>query len=442
MSENRSETTNDATKLVRGISRWSLTAIVINTIIGAGIFGLPATVTAQLGGGYSLVAFAVCAAIVALIVLCFAEVSSRFDATGGMYLYAREAFGSVVGFEVGWLYWIARVTTGAANTNLLVSYIGFFYPAATETAPRILIIFLIVLLLTAINFVGVRQSAAATNFFTIGKLLPLILFVAVGLFFVQPANINFAVAPETASFSSAVLILIYAFVGFEAAVIPAGEMRDPQRNLPFALLVALGTVAALYILIQIVCLGVLPELAASKRPIADAASVFLGSVGATVIAAGAIISIFGNLNTGLLTASRLPFAIAEQRELPAFLAKTHRTFKTPYISLFMTSLVILIFTVQSSFLTALTISTITRLLAYAATCAALPVFRRRNDVPAAQFSAPFGVGLAIASLILIVWLLTNIKLPEFISVAAVALVGLAFYFIYRAFEKTAEARTK
>lgn len=421
---------NSESRLVRGITRLDLTAIVINTIIGAGIFGLPSQVTALIGG-YSLAAFAVCALIVGLIVLCFAEVGSRFDTTGGSYLYAHEAFGSVVGFEVGWLYWVVRVTTGAANTNLLVDYIGFFYPSASDPLPRGLIIAAVVLILTAVNFVGVKQSAWLTNFFTVGKLVPLVLFVAVGLFFIQPANISFAPVSDNQAFINAILILIYAFVGFEVAAIPSGEVRDPQRSLPFALLTALGIIVVLYILIQIVCLGTLPELATSKRPLADAANQFMGSLGATVIAVGAIISIFGNLNSGLLTASRLPFALAEQKELPQVLAKTHPRFKTPFVSLIMTSLVIFLFTLQTSFIAALTISTITRLLVYATTCAALPVFRRRKDAPEAKFYAPLGIVCAVLSLSLIAFLLYNVKFVEFRNVAIIAALGLVIYFAYR-----------
>ena len=426
--------------LVRGISRLDLTAIVINTIIGAGIFGLPSSVTALIGG-YSLLAFAVCALIIAFVVLCFAEVGSRFETTGGSYLYAHEAFGSIVGFEVGWLYWIVRVTTGAANTNLLVSYLAFFFPALETGMPRILVISVVILLLTAVNFIGVRQSAWLTNFFTIGKLVPLILFAAIGLFFIQPANFTFPTVPEATAFSSAVLLLIYAFVGFEAATIPSGEMRDPQRNLPFALLTALAIVAVLYILIQIVCIGTLPELATSKRPLADAAGTFLGVFGATFIVVGAVISIFGNLNTGLLTASRLPFAMAEQNDLPGIFAKTHEKFKTPFVSLFFTSLVILIFTIYSSFLTALTIAVITRLLVYVTTCAAVFVFRQRKDVPEAKFFSPFNEVAALVSLGLIVWLLTNVKPAELWQVAVAAAAGLIICFIYRLTRKNAEPQT-
>jgi len=432
----KSQNMNES-NLVRGISRWDLTAITINLIIGAGIFGLPSKVAALIGN-YSLFAFIACGVIIAFIVLCFAEVSSRFEATGGSYLYAKEAFGSFVGFEVGWLYWIVRITTFAANCNLLLSYLGFFFPSANQGFIRIALISLVLFIITAVNFVGVRQSAILTNVFTVGKIVPLLIFVAVGLFYVQPANFTFAAAaPDNSAFASAVLLLIYAFVGFEGATTPAGEVQNPRRSVPFALLTALAIIVVLYITIQIVCIGTLPELAASERPLADAAGTFLGTFGAAFITVGALVSIFGNLNGGFLTASRLPFAMAEQKELPRILAKTHEKFQTPYVSLFLTAIVMLVFTIQSSFVSALTIATITRLLVYATTCAALPVFRKRTDVPKAEFLAPFGIAASIFSLTLIVWLLYNVDYKkEGLTVLIVAAIGLIFYFGYRLLSKT------
>ena len=422
-------------KLVRGISRWDLTAIAINTIIGTGIFLLPARVTGLIGS-YSLFAFVVCAVIVAFIVLCFAEVSSRFQATGGMYLYAREAFGSVVGFEVGWLYWIVRITTFATNCNALLLYIEFFNPSLAQGFWRVLIVSLVILIFTGVNFIGVRESAIMTNIFTVGKILPLFVFVAVGLFFIQPANFSFGATPEYGKFSEAILILIYAFVGFEAAVIPAGETKEPKKNVPFALLTALCFCAALFIIIQIVSIGTLPELAQSKTPLADAAGKFMGSFGAAFIAVGALVSVLGNLNGGFLAASRIPFAMAEQRELPRVLAKTHKKFKTPYVSLFLTAALILVFTLQTSFYSALTIATITRLLVYATTCASLPVFRWRGGAPEARFLVPYGIAASVLSLILIVWLLTNVNFKnEGLPIVIAAAAGIVLYFVFRAFGK-------
>ena len=424
-------------KLVRDISRWDLTAIAINTVIGAGIFGLPSKVFEKIGG-YSLIAFAACALIVGLIVICYAEVASRFQATGGMYLYAKEAFGSVIGFEVGWLYWIVRVTTFAANCNLLLKYLELFVPSANEFYTRIGLISLVVLVITIVNFIGVRESALMTNVFTVGKIIPLLIFAFVGLFFIQPANFNFAAAPDYTSFSSAILLLIYAFVGFEAAAIPAGEVENPKKNVPFALLFALGFVAVLFIVIQIVSIGNLPGLAKSEKPLADAANNFLGGFGAAFIGIGAIVSIFGNLNGGFLPASRIPFAMAEQGELPQILAKTHTKYKTPYISLILTAIVIWILTIQSSFISALTISTITRLIVYATTCAALPVFRARDDAPKAEFHSRFGVVAAVLSLTTIVWLLTQVDYQkEGLVMLIMAAIGLAIYFSYRSFGKNA-----
>ena len=418
-------------KLVRGLGRWDFTAIVINTIIGAGIFGLPAKIYAQIGV-YSLIAFVACALIIGLIVLCYAEVASRFSATGGPYLYAKEAFGSLVGFEVGWLYWIVRVATFAANCNLLVTYLGFFVPSANEGWFRVGFISLVVLIITVVNLTGIRESAVMTNIFTAGKLIPLVIFAAVGLFFIQPANFSFASVPEYSSFSSAVLLLIYAFVGFEASVVLAGETREPAKTIPFGTLTGLAIVAVLYILIQTVSVGTLPELAKSERPLADAATVFLGTYGAAFITLGALVSIFGNLNVGVLSSTRMLFAMSEQRDLPSVFEKTHDRFKTPYVAILVTAVVILILTIQSSFLTALTIATITRLLVYATTCLALPIFRRRKDLPKAPFAVPFGVLAALLSLGLIIWLLTNVDFAkEGLAILIAAAIGLVLYFVSR-----------
>ena len=424
-------------KLVRSLGKWDLTAIAINTVIGTGIFILPARVTGLIGS-YSLFAFIACALIAGLIVLCFAEVSSRFESTGGMYVYAREAFGSVVGFEVGWLYWIVRVATFAANCNAFLIYLGFFFPEANTGLTRATLITLIITGMTVVNVIGVRESAIMTNIFTVGKILPLLVFIAVGLFFIQPANFTFAAVPESGKFSEAILLLIYAYVGFEAAVIPAGETKDPRKALPFALLTALGFCTILFILIQIVAMGTLENLAASERPLADAAGKFMGGFGGIFIAVGALISILGNLNGGFLSASRLPFAMAEQRELPGFLAQTHERFKTPYIAIIVTAAAMLVLTIQSSFFTAVTIATVTRLLVYVTTCLALPVFRyRKQDVPEAKFKAPAGIAVSMLSVVIIGWLLLDKKvINEGLPILIAAALGFVIYIAYRAFRKS------
>jgi amino acid transporter len=420
--------------LVRGIGRWDLVAVAVNGIIGAGIFGLPAKAF-QLTGSYSLLAFVVCAALLALIILCFAEVGSRYDKTGGPYLYAREAFGPLVGFEVGWLIWLVRITAFAANCNLLVSYLGFFSPGITEGWPRILVIVLVVLTFATINFIGVRQAAITTNIFTVGKLVPIFLFIGLGLFFLKPENYSFADPPDIRSFSQAVLLLVYAFSGFEQASIPAGEVRDPRRNVPFAILVAIALVAFTYILIQVVSVGTLPELGTSQRPLADAATRFMGTAGGAIIAAGAIISITGNLNVVLLSGSRMPFAMAERNELPSFFGKTHPRFHTPHVAILITAAIVLAVALSGTFIYALTISTLTRLVSYAVTCGALPLMRRRKDLPRAEFTVPGGNVAALLVLLLSVWLLSNSTLSEARDATIAAVVGLVVYLVYKAFHK-------
>ena len=423
--QNRSEA-----DLVRGIRRWDLVAITINGIIGAGIFGLPAKVYSLIGT-YSLIAFVACALVVALIILCFAEVSSRFDETGGPYLYAREAFQPAVAFEIGWLFWLVRITAFAANCNLMISYLSFFWQPVTTPLWRTSIIVVVVIVLAVINLLGIRQAAIVSNVFTIGKLVPIIIFIAAGLFFLNPQSYALGPRPTTDAFSKSVLLLVYAFTGFEMATIPAGEVRNPQKNLPRALLIALLVVATLYIMIQVVCVGTLPGLADSQKPLADAGAQFLGAAGGAIISVGAIISITGNLNILLLSGSRLPFAMAEQKQLPAFIGSIHMRFFTPYVAILITAGVMLFLTLKSSFVAALTISAIARLVTYGATCLALPVFRHKKEAtPRPAFRLPGGTVIAILSLILIVWLLLHITLAEAAASAWAAGAGLLIYFLY------------
>src|SRR6185295_1292663 len=267
----------------------------------------------------------------------FAEVSSRFDETGGPYLYAREAFQPAVAFEIGWLIWLARITAFAANCNLLINYLSFFWMPATTPLWRAAIIILVVAVLAVINLLGIRQAAIVSNAFTIGKLVPIIIFIAAGLFFLNPSSYELGPAPTTGAFSQSVLLLVYAFTGFEMATIPAGEVRDPKKSLPRALLIAILVVATLYIMIQVVCVGTLPGLGQSQKPLADAGSRFLGTAGGAIISAGAIISITGNLNILLLSGSRIPFAFAEQRQLPSIIAKVNQRFFTPYVAILITA---------------------------------------------------------------------------------------------------------
>src|SRR5437868_4670162 len=362
--------------LSREIRKWDLVALLVNVTVGAGIFKLPADVQKAVGN-YSLAAFVACAVVIALIALCFAEVASRFSGTGGPYLYAKVTFRSPLGFLVGWLMWLTRLAGFATLLLVIVSYLGYFWPPSESGFPRIAIIVGLVLVLTIINLIGVKQSARASDVFTVSKLIPLLLFVGVGLFFISRSSFTLEAAPEVGSFSAAVFILIYAFSGFEAVLINTGEIREPQRVIPFALIVALSASVLLFLLIQVVCIGTLPQLANSERPLADASAAFLGAWGPTMIAAGALVSVFGTLNVIMLACSRLPFAMATHGQLPAALARVHTRFRTPHVSIVVSALAILVFALPGTFIYAVKFTVITRLLVFASTCVALPILRRR-----------------------------------------------------------------
>ena len=411
--------------LVRGLHRWDLVALVINSIIGAGIFGLPSRAFA-LAGTYSLLAYLVSAVAIVLVILCFAEVGSRFTATGGSYLYARATFGPFVGFQVGWLMWLGRIAAFASLSNLFVGYFGYFVPSAG----RAIVIVTVVSALAITNIIGVRVTATVTNALTVAKLIPLFLLAIVGLFFVDPDRYSLSTPPGYSSFSQAALLLVFLYMGFEGAAIPTGEMRDPARHLPFALLTGLGVVVLVYLSIQTVCIGTLPNLANSERPLSDAGLRLFGSPGATLIAAGALVSICGTLNALMFATPRLPFAMAENRQLPQILAATHPRFGTPIAAILLTAVVTVTLALFSTFLSALTMSAVVRLMAYMTTCAALPVLRRNASTQRPPFLAPAGPVVSVIAVILSLWLLSNSPWNELRLAGIAVLLGLGLYLPY------------
>jgi APA family basic amino acid/polyamine antiporter len=415
--------------LVRGIRRWDFVALIVNITIGAGILGLPAKIYA-LVGTYSLVAYVVSAAVVALIILCFAEVSSRFSGAGGPYLYARVAFGPLVGFEVGWLLWVSRLASFAALCNLFVDYAAYFWPMAGVGAGRASLMAALLVVLTILNLVGVRTASLVNNLFTVSKLAILVLFAGVGLFFVDWHAFSFAVRPTYPNFSGAVLLLIFTFSGFDVAAIPAGEIQQPQRNVPFALFTAIATVAVLFLLVQVVCIGTLPGLATAERPLASATQQFLGPAGAAVVAGAAMLIALGTLNALMLTGPRLLFALAEQGQIPAFFGATHPRFRTPYVALLVSAVLKLVLAISGTFIYALTLSTIIRLVYFALTCAALPLLRRRNPDLPAPFQVWGGAGVAAVCVCLCGWLLLSSAVATARDVALVAGVGVGLYFLF------------
>jgi len=408
--------------LVRALGRRDLTAFAVNRVIGGGIFGIPAVLFLAVGS-WSIGAFVLAGIVVLGITLCFAEVGSAFEDTGGPYLYAYETFGPAIGFEVGWLMWVTQLGGFAAVTNLFVDYLGWFAPALTAGAWRVGIITLIAAVLTVVNLLGIRRAGAVNNLLTLAKLVPLGLFVVVGLWYVAPARLVPTAAPAAGALSGAVLLAIYAFSGFEVLGVPSGEVQDPDRTVPFALLAGLGIVALVYVGVQVVAVGTMPDLGHSARPLADAAGQIFGRAGALIMVTGALLSTLGVAHAILLGAGRMPFAMAERGQLPARIAAIHPRYRTPHVGLVLSGAAMLIFTVLTTFTTAVAITVGLRVIIYIVTCAALPVLRRRPGRPPARFRAPAGDALAVACMAVAVALLASRPRGDIIQLAVVLAIG-------------------
>jgi amino acid transporter len=285
--------------------------------------------------------------------------------------------------------------------------------------------------LTIINLLGVRDAAAASNLFAVGKMAPLVLFIAVGVFFVDPQRLLITRGASYGALSLSVLLLVHTFTGFESVGIAAGEVRDPQRSVPFALFSAIGAITLMYLLIQAVCIGTLPELASSTRPLADAGTLFLGSAGGYLIALGAIISIAGNLSGQLLVTPRTIFAMAERRQLPQAFALVHPRFRTPYVSILSSAAVILGFALSGTFIQLATISVLSRVAVYAITCLALPVLRRNSNQREPSFKVPLGNVIAIAAFLVCLWMLSSSTKGGALMTTIAAAVGLLLYLAYK-----------
>jgi APA family basic amino acid/polyamine antiporter len=412
--------------LVRAIGRWSLTALVVNSVIGSGVFGLPSTVAGILG---KLSPWAVLLAGLGMAVIfgCFAEVSSQFNQAGGPYLYARTAFGRAMGIQMGWMLCLGQAAAPAANANLFVIYLGEFWPHATDPIPRAVILTILIGALALINVRGVRAGALVSNLSTAAKLVPLFAVIGMGLFVLHshPAATSSGPVPGLTAnqWLKAILLLVFAYGGFETALAPMGEARNPRRDAPFALFAALIVCTVTYALIQWVVVGVLPDAAHSPRPLSDVARIASGSVGAALVAVGALISFYGYLSAKILGMPRVTYALAEQGDFPKAFAAIHPRFHTPYVSILVFSFLVWSFALSGEFKWNVTLSAVARLLYYAVCCAALPVLRRKQP-GRAGFRLPAGNLLAGLAVLMCAALLTQVDRSQSLIVAATIAVGL------------------
>jgi APA family basic amino acid/polyamine antiporter len=414
-----------AVTLVRALGRWSMAALVINSIIGSGVFGLPSDL-AKLLGSASPYAVLIAGGAMGVIMACFAEVASRFTQTGGPYLYSRVAFGRLVGIEMGWMLWLVRLTAPAANASLFVIYLREFWPRAMEPVPRLCVLTLLIGILAITNLRGVRAGAEMSNIFTVAKLVPLFLVAIAGAAYVlNHEHVSNATATSAGAHSwlKAILILGFAYGGFEGALTPMSEATNPRRDAAFGLFTALITCTALYTVIQWVVVKALADPTHSERPLAEVARLAMGNSGAALIAVGALVSIYGYLSANMLAVPRLTFALAEQQDFPAIFAAVHPRFRTPYFSILVFATLVWLFALLGNFSWNVTLSAAARLFCYGAGCAALPVLRRKEPGEA-RFRLPAGSLLALVGITVCVVLITQIDLRK--SLILVTVIITAF----------------
>jgi amino acid transporter len=411
--------------LVRAIGRWSLIALMVNLIIGAGIFGLPSAAAGILGN-QSPFAYLFAAAGMGVIAACVAEVASRFQKAGGPYLYAKVAFGRFLGLQTGWLLWLTRVSSAAAVSNVFLDYLAEFFPHAKEPWTRLAVLGILIGGLALANIRGVRMGTFVSNLFTIGKLVPLLIIAIAGVFFIYSHGSPVPQVTEShsaGSWLSAILLLIYAFSGFESALIPGGEVNKPQRDVPVAILAALPLVTVIYFLVQVVVVHTLANPAQNARPLSSAALVFGGNAMATVVALGALVSTFGSLAANMVANPRITFALAEQGDFPRWFAAIHRRYRTPYVSIAVFAVLLWALAALGTFRWNATLSAISRLFAYVITCAALPVLRKR--LPGNEgFRLPGGIVFAAMGIVFALVLASRMGTGELIILAITA--SLAF----------------
>jgi amino acid transporter len=426
--------------LIRAMGRWTLTALVINSIIGSGIFGLPSVVAGYMGR-QSPLAYLVAAAGIGVVIACFAEVASQFGAAGGPYLYAREAFGRFISIEMGWLLLLVRLTAAAAAANLFINYLAEFWPAVQWPITRLSVLAVLIGFLAAVNVRGVKSGAAASNVFTVAKLAPLILFaIAGGVFLLRdhpaiPGQLQSVTSVPVRNWLEAVLILTFAYGGFDGAIIPMAEAKDPRRDAPFALFVALMAVTLLFCAIQYVVVAVLPAVAVTDRPLAAAARQFAGTAGAALISAGALISVYGYLTAQLLNVPRLAFALGERGDFPRFFARIHSRYQTPHISILVYAGTVWCLAAAGSFTWNVFISSVGRLFIYGFTCAALPVLRRKYP-NARAYRLPAGNLFAALGVLFVVLLASRMSRSDGIVFLVTMAIAIANWLWARNWQKT------
>ena len=435
MSANTTLTIQDAErtdeKLVRGIGIPALTANIVSSTIGAGIFVIPATVARGLGPAAPL-AFVCCAVAMVLFVTCFAIAGSRVSLTGGLYAYVEVAFGRYVGFLAGILYFLTALGAVAGVVNVLANSIALVVPFLGSPVMRITVMFAVYGLLVLINVRGVRTGAGAVSVITLAKLLPLLLFVCAGIFFIHPANLTWSAWPGSKSLGDAVILLIFAFVGIEVALIPSGEVKNPARTVPRSAYLALLVTTVIYILIQLVAQGTLGADLANHphAPLAESAAKFLGNLGRTILLAGATISAFGFVTSDILSSPRMIFAFGRDGALPQFFAHVHPRYRSPDVAIITYAMLAFALSISGTFEKLAVLSNVAVLLMYLLCCASCWFLVQRDMRSDGEpFNFPGMKIVPALAILAILWILAHATVREFVVTGIVLALASIVYLV-------------
>lgn len=418
-------------KLPRNLGLWGIWMLVVNGLIGAGIFGLPSG-AAALAGEYSILVYAFCALLILPVILCFAELGSYFRGTGGPIKYGTLAFGPFIGFQGGWLYYLARLISFSANTVLLTDSIAYFIPAAAESLGRLISIATICLALSLVNVLGSVESIRSMTVFTIVKfavliLLPLGGFILLGVEVIPSFD---TAIPPFSDLGSAALLLIYAFVGFEGAVVPAGEAKRPERDMPLGLLLGLGVVAVLYMVIQLVTQAAVPNLANSKTPLLDASAALFGNTGAVILMIGVAASVIANLLGSMFSSTRLTYALSLDNSLPKWFGEVHSKFLTPANSVIFFGVSAFLLSAFGSFTALAAMTVLSRLFLYIMSCAAIPKLRSLF-IGEGRFILKGGYAIPVLGILACLWLMLQVSERSIWMTALFIAIGTGLYFLGR-----------
>jgi APA family basic amino acid/polyamine antiporter len=421
---------NPEPALRRAISKTGYSAMTLNGVIGAGIFGLPAVAAAKTGA-FSPWLFVIAGLLIFSVVLSFARASSMFRHTGGAVIYASHAFGPFIGFQAGWLGYLGRVTSMGANTNLLITYASWFWSPLADDVNRSIAMSIVIMGLTWLNVCGVRNSVAIIYVFTVLKLLPLSLLILFGLGHIDLQMLGGADLPEFGQMSEAVLIVLYAYVGFEGTVVAAGEGHRPRRDLPRAMINTILFTGVVYVLVQLVSVSSLPGLATSPAALAEVAVVLFGPFGAALLTLGAVFSISGNLQSTFMSAPRMTYALARDGSLPSWFSNVHSKYQTPHISLWVYGIFCLALALSGSFIWLAVMSTLARLLTYIVCIAALPRLEKTTEPVEDQFKLPGGLLIPAIAMVLCLWLITYASTAAWLTTLVFMGLGTVLYVLSR-----------